>query len=400
MKKRAIILVIDSMGIGAMADASDFGDRESCNTLANVARFNNGLQLPILQSLGLGNLLDVMGVEKVEHPLASHGIMLETSLGKDTTTGHWEMAGIVLEKPFRVFPKGFPADLMEEFVNQSACGGYLGNKPASGTEIIAEYHEQHLKLGYPIVYTSADSVFQIACDVDRVPLEKLYAWCEVARKILDTTYNCSRVIARPYRSTLNGLERISEKRKDYSVLPPKGSILDKIKGYRGRVIGIGKINDIFLGQGITHSIKTKSNKDGLIKTISAIKNEIDYAQTSLVGSNLDDAEMELIFTNLVDTDMLYGHRNDPRGYGMALEEIDLYLKTILPLIDKNDLLIITADHGCDPTEPGTDHTREMVPLLIYSPAEQPFPLGTKTSFTYVAKKVAEWLNLIPEKGWE
>jgi phosphopentomutase len=288
---------------------------------------------------------------------------------------------------------------METFVNQSGCGGYLGNKPASGTEIIAEYHEQHQKSGYPIVYTSADSVFQIACDVEIVPLEKLYTWCEVARKMLDDNYNCSRVIARPYQTTLNGLERINEKRKDYSVLPPKGTILDKVKEHQGRVIGIGKINDIFIGQGITHSIKTNSNRDGLIKTISAIKNEIDYAQTSLVGSKLDDTEIELIFTNLVDTDMLYGHRNDAKGYGMALEEIDLYLKEILPLIDENDLLIITADHGCDPTEPGTDHTREMVPLLMYNPTVQPVNLGTKASFTYIARIVAEWLNLLPEEEW-
>ncbi len=396
--KRVIIIVIDSLGVGAMKDAPKFGDRLSCNTLGNVAKFNGGLQLPNLSKLGLGNIIDVMGVPKEDAPLATYGKMLEVSHGKDTTTGHWELAGLILDTAFKTYPNGFPNELMDLFVKETKCGGYFGNKPASGTAIIEEYHTLHNQTRYPIIYTSADSVFQIAANIDVVPLEVLYSWCEIARTLLNQGYHCSRVIARPYQETPEGLKRIGEKRKDYSVLPPTGSILDKIKSNNGQVLGIGKIKDIFLGQGITHSIKTGSNKEGLESTIAALSRSLDIDNYAVCSENITP-DKELIFTNLVDTDMLFGHRNDPKGYGSALEEIDNYLEKIIPLIKEDDLLIITADHGCDPTEPGTDHSREMVPLLMYNPAIESTNLGTKSSFTYVANKVANWLDVPTNPSW-
>ena len=381
------------MGVGAMPDADKYGDSPSCNTLSNVAAYNNGLNLPNLQKLGLGNITNVQGVPPVDKPMASYGCMQEVSEGKDTTTGHWELAGLVLDKPFRVFPDGFPNEFMEKFVKISGCKGYYANCPASGTDIISKYNDRHKNTGFPIIYTSADSVFQIACNVDVAPIETLYKWCEIARNLLDDNYNTSRVIARPYKETVNGLQRISSLRKDYSVEPNKPTMLNKIKDNNGLVIAVGKIEDIFVGSGVTHSVHTGSNNEGLEVTLKAIKRNLCLEDISVSNETSSTYDKELIFVNLVDTDMLYGHRNDVAGYGAALEEIDKYLEYIIPLLNSEDMLIITADHGCDPTQPGTDHTREMVPILAYNSTEEAISLGVLNSFTYVADKTLQWLNI-------
>ena len=316
--------------------------------------------------------------------------MYEKSKGKDTTTGHWEIAGLISEKPFATFPEGFPEELIEKFIEETGCGGILANCPASGTAIIEELNEEHHKTKFPIIYTSADSVFQIALDTDLIPLETLYEWCEKARKILDEgNYNVSRVIARPYKIIDGKPTRTSKDRRDYSMVP-KYTLLNEIKDKGGKVIGIGKIEDIFSKSGITHAIHTGSNKEGLELTLKAIKQELDLGKIAYPNINCC-ADFELIFTNLVDTDMLFGHRNDAKGYGKAIEEIDCYLSDIIPALDENDLLIITADHGCDPTVPGTDHTREMVPVLVYNKNKEGKDLGEITGFDYIAKIIKDWI---------
>lgn len=391
-KKRAIIIVIDSMGIGALPDCAEFGDIPECNTLKNVCTFNKGLDIPALEALGLGNIQDFEGIEKISTPIGQYGTLQEKSKGKDTTTGHWEIAGLVSEKAFATFPNGFPQDLLDKFIAETNCGGILANCPASGTAIIEKLNDEHHKTKFPIVYTSADSVFQIALDTDMIPLEKLYEWCEIARKLLDEgNYNVARVIARPYKIIDGKPTRISKDRRDYSMAPPKKTILDKVKDSGAKVIGIGKIEDIFSKAGITHAIHTGSNKEGLKLTLKALKNELPLAEMKYPEVNITDENREIIFTNLVDTDMLFGHRNDPEGYGKAIEEIDTYLEEILPLIGENDLLIITADHGCDPTVEGTDHTREYVPVLYYSKGIEPKDLGLVLGFDSIANRVDNWL---------
>lgn len=394
--KRAIILVIDGLGAGALPDAYKYGDLPECNTLANVAKKTGGLNLPTLQKLGLGNITETEGVPPVDTPMAITGKMREMSQGKDTTTGHWELAGLVLESPFRTYPDGFPQFLIEEFIKRTNCGGILGNYPASGTAIIKDLGDEHLKTGYPIIYTSADSVFQIACHVGAAPLETLYKWCETARKLLDEhaqEHNVCRVIARPFEGVSGSYKRISASRRDYSVKPPKPTILNKVMENNGAVIGIGKIEDIFVKSGITHAIHTGSNKQGLELTIKALNNKLSEEKDLIIYKDVENPEISIIFNNLVDTDMLFGHRNDVKGYAAALEEIDSYLGDILSLITKDDILIITADHGCDPTAPGTDHTREKVPVLIYSPSVKTGNLPERETFADVAATVCEWLNL-------
>lgn len=393
-KRRTIIVVIDSMGCGAMPDHAEFGDIAECNTLKNVCHFNKGLDVPVLEAMGLGNLGDYEGIEKTTTPIAQYGILQEKSKGKDTTTGHWEIAGLVSEKPFATFPEGFPKALIDKFIKETNCGGILANIPASGTAIIEKLNDEHHKTKYPIVYTSADSVFQIALDTDMIPLETLYEWCRVARRLLDEgNYNVARVIARPYKIIDGKPTRISKDRRDYSMAPPKKTILDKIKDSGAKVIGIGKIEDIFSKAGITHAIHTGSNKEGLELTLKAVEEKLDLESIKYPNTDITDNTKEIIFTNLVDTDMLYGHRNDAKGYGAAIEEIDDYLDKIIPLICEDDLLIITADHGCDPTVPGTDHTREQVPVLYYSKSIEPKNLGVELGFDTIAKRVAEWLSV-------
>lgn len=374
-KKRAIIVVIDSMGIGAMPDSLDFGDDSTVNTLCNLAKASGGLVVPNFEKMGLGNIKDIEGVKKTNSPIAEYGIMKAKSKGKDTTTGHWEIAGLVLDNPFKTYIN-FPDELIEKFIQKTNCGGILGNLPASGTKIIEELNDKHHKTKFPIIYTSADSVFQIAVDIDVIPIETLYEWCKIARELLDEGYGISRVIARPYKIIDGKPTRIGSLRHDYSVAPPKDTLLDEIVKNNGKVYAIGKIKDIFTGKGISESKPTGGNTEGLIATLDAIQNKKDFS---------------LIFTNLVDTDMLYGHRRDYSGYKKAIEEVDSYLPKFIQNMDEDDLLIITADHGCDPTYKGSDHTREMVPVIIYG--ENKGDIGTKESFTYVSDRIKQWLNL-------
>ena len=375
--KRAAIIVIDSMGMGAIEDAAQYGDDLSCNTLCNLAKATGGLNVPNLEKLGLGNIKDIEGVKKTDTPLAKYGIMKMKSKGKDTTTGHWEIAGLVLEHPFKTY-KEFPDEIIDEFIKQTGCKGILGNIPASGTKIIEQLHKEHEETKFPIIYTSADSVFQIAVDIDIIPLETLYGWCKIARKILDDgKWGISRVIARPYQIIDGKPTRIGKFRHDYSVPPPEPTLLNNVVGCGKKVLSIGKIKDIFVNSGISEAIPTGSNKEGLEATLKSIK----------------EKKWDLIFTNLVDTDMLYGHRRDAQGYKGAIEQIDLYLGEILPSLDEDDLLIITADHGCDPTFRGTDHTREMVPVLVYNKNLKGENIGTLPSFTYVSDIVKNWLEI-------
>ena len=377
-KKRAIITVIDSMGIGAMDDAVEFNDDNTVNTLCNLAKKAGGLNVPNFEKMGLGNIKDIEGVKKELNPVAQFGIMKPKSKGKDTTTGHWEIAGLVLEHPFKTYEK-FDDKIINEFIKETGCKGILGNYPASGTKIIQDLNEEHQKTKFPIIYTSADSVFQIAADIDLIDIETLYNWCKIARKILDEGhYGISRVIARPYRIIDNQPTRISSLRHDFSVCPPKDTLLNIIEKEGGKTFAIGKIKDIFTGSGTTESTPTGGNKEGLDVTLDAIKNKKDFS---------------LIFTNLVDTDMLYGHRRDYIGYKKAIEEIDTYLDKFILNTDENDLLIITADHGCDPTFKGSDHTREYVPLIIYNKNIEPKNLGIRDSFCYVSERIKDWLQL-------
>lgn len=376
--KRAAIIVIDSMGIGAIEDACEYGDDLTCNTLCNLAKKEGGLNVPNFEKLGLGNIKDIQGVKKTDTPMAKYGIMKMKSKGKDTTTGHWEIAGLVLKNPFRTY-KEFPPEIIDEFIKQTGCKGILGNIPASGTKIIEDLHDEHKKTKFPIIYTSADSVFQIAVDIDIIPLEALYDWCKIARKILDDgTWGVSRVIARPYQIIEGKPTRIGKFRHDYSVPPPEPTLLNKVQDANKKVLSIGKIKDIFVNSGVSEAIPTGSNKEGLEATLKSLK----------------EKKWDLIFTNLVDTDMLFGHRRDSKGYKEAIEQIDFYLKDILDVLDEDDLLIITADHGCDPTFRGTDHTREMVPILVYNKNLQGENIGTLPSFTYVSDIVQKWLEIV------
>jgi phosphopentomutase len=397
--KRAIVLVIDALGVGALPDAPQFGDPPGANTLGNVAKANGGLTLPYLGRLGLGNILEVAGVPSCPKPQAAWGRMAEASHGKDTTTGHWELAGLILDRPFNVYPSGFPDNLISEFVARTGCGGVLGNIPASGTAIIEEFHQEHLRTGRPILYTSADSVFQIAVETSRVPLAMLSAWCETARALLDERaeeHNVSRVIARPYLATAEGLRRDNANRHDYAVLPTGPTLFDHLHVDGYRTLSIGKIVDIFLGRGVTHAVRSATNKDGLELTLQALRGTLDLTSCrQLPNSDAFEGATtkgEFVFINLVDTDSLYGHRNDPIGYGLALEEIDAYIPDFLAALGPDDLFIITGDHGCDPTVPGTDHTREYVPLLVHGGGSAPCDLGTFPSFTEVARRVETWLG--------
>lgn len=395
MDVKVIILVIDSMGVGAMSDCADFGDIPECNTLKHVCMYNNGLNVPNLEKLGLGNIQDFAGINKTDKPIGHYATLIEKSKGKDTTTGHWEIAGLVSDKPFSTYPEGFPKELINNFIKKTGCGGVLANIPASGTKIIEQLNQKHHKTKYPIVYTSADSVFQIAVDTDLIPLETLYSWCETARLLLDEGgYNVARVIARPYKVIDGKPTRISKDRRDYS-MKPKHTYLDVLKNRGDKVIGIGKIEDIFSKCGITHAIHTGSNKEGLELTLKAVKGELPLEQLAY-EKNKTYTDKSLIFTNLVDTDMLYGHRNDPEGYGKAIEEIDTYIEPIINTMGEFDLLIITADHGCDPCVEGTDHTREMVPLLFYGRQLEPqnsteADLGTILGFDYIVELIKDTL---------
>lgn len=372
--KRVIIIVLDSAGIGELPDAAEYGD-EGSNTLGNIAAAVPGFSLPNLEKLGLGNIDGIVGFKAAEEPLGCFGKMAERSVGKDTTTGHWELAGITLRKPFPVYPEGFPGDLVERF--EKAIGTKtLGNYPASGTVIIKELGQQHVKTGYPIIYTSADSVFQIAAHEDVIPVQRLYEICRTAREILTGEHAVGRVIARPFTGSDGNYTRTAN-RRDFSLEPPEKTLLDHVKEAGLEVKAVGKIDDIFAGRGITQSIHVKNNMEGVDKTIGFIKERFSG----------------LIFANLVDFDMYYGHRNDPDGYARALEEFDGRVPEIIDAMARQDILFITADHGCDPTTVSTDHSREYVPLLVYGKEiRMGINLGTRKTFSDLAQTTAEYLG--------
>ncbi len=377
---RFVILVVDSCGAGALPDAGRYGDA-GANTLGNLARRVGGLELPTLQRWGLGNVTAIDGCPRASSPLASWGAMKELSHGKDTTTGHWEMVGVVLEQGFATFPQGFPEPLLQEWLRLSGAKGYLGNRAASGTAILDELGPAHLASGLPIVYTSADSVFQIAAHEEKVPLATLYRWCEAARRV-GMRNGIARVIARPFVGAPGAFVR-TYNRRDFSQPPPPGTALDLIQAAGVEVIGVGKIPDIYDGRGITRGVHTEGNADGLKKT------------EELLGQ----MEAGLLFVNLVDTDMLYGHRRDPAGYARALREIDGALPAIAARLRPADLLVLTADHGNDPTFPGTDHTRERVPLLVLAPGRlEGAPLGDRASFADLGATAAEYFGVRAPRG--
>ena len=369
---RVILIILDSVGIGALPDAALYKD-EGSNTLLHIAQTKGELNLPNLQNLGLGNITSLERMNPIEKPQACYGKLAEISSGKDTTTGHWELMGIVRDVPFPVYPNGFPPDVIEPF--QEKIGSkILGNKPASGTDIIKELGKKHIETQCPIVYTSADSVFQISAHEDIIPIEKLYEICSIARNLLTGKHSVGRVIARPFIGIEGSFTR-TKKRKDFSLTPPSPNLLDRIIENNTKALGIGKISDIFAGKGISSSLHIKNNKDGIEQTISAIQNNLEY---------------KLIFTNLIDFDMLYGHRNDIDGYYNSLKEFDSCLPDIMKSLNKDDILIITADHGCDPTILGTDHTREYVPILIYGDKiEKGINLNIRSSFSDVGQTLAD-----------
>lgn len=374
MSKRALLIVLDSVGVGALPDAYKYGD-EGSNTLKHIAE-NTDLNLPNLASLGLGHIENT-GIEKAKNVIGSYGRMAENSPGKDTTTGHWEIAGLALKSPFPTFPNGFPASFMEEF--EKAIGTKtFGNKVASGTKILDELGEEHIKTGYPIVYTSADSVFQIAANEEIIPLEKLYEMCNIARNMLKEDMAVARVIARPFVGKKSGGFTRTGARRDFSLTPTGDTMLDVLKANGFDVLAVGKIDDIFSKKGITDSNHAAGNK----VCIEATK---EYLIRDFNG---------LCFVNLVDFDMLYGHRRDVEGYARALEYFDNELPKLLDLLNDGDLLIITADHGCDPTHKGTDHTREYVPLLcIIKGKNHSNNLGTRSTFADVAATICEYFGL-------
>ncbi|MNM34361.1 Phosphopentomutase [compost metagenome] len=374
MIKRVILIILDSVGMGALPDADKYGD-VGADTIGHVAKFNGGLKLPNMESIGLGLIEGIQNINKVSDALGCYGKFYEASNGKDTVTGHWEMVGVKSEIPLPTYPNGFPAEIIKEFEEKTGRK-VIGNKPASGTEILDELGEDQLKTGSLIVYTSADSVFQIAAHEDIIPIEELYKYCEIAREMLTGDNAVARVIARPYLGEPGNFIRTSN-RKDYALLPPHATALDKLQEAGVKVMAVGKIEDIFSGKGIYSAVHTKDNMDGVDKTL-------DYMKTEKEG---------LIFTNLVDFDMKWGHRNDPKSYGKGLEDFDVRLKEIMQNMESDDILFITADHGCDPTYPGTDHTREYVPFLAYGePLKKGYNLGTKVGFFNMGQTICDIFN--------
>jgi phosphopentomutase len=368
---RVIWIVLDSVGIGELPDAAAYGD-VGRNTLGHITE-SRPLNIPTLIRLGLANIAPLAHLSPAPAPLAAHGKGATHSPGKDTTTGHWEMAGTWLSQAFPVYPHGFPKEIIDQFEKQIGRKT-LGNKPASGTEIIKELGDEHVRTCKPIVYTSGDSVFQIAAHEDVIPLPDLYRMCEVARKLLDGPHRVGRVIARPFTGATGNFTRTAN-RHDYAVDPPKPMLLDVLAEKNIPIFGIGKIHDIYNARGLSDYVTTKSNADGMAKLTAAL-------QTKKSG---------LIFCNLVDFDMLYGHRKDVEGFAKSLEEFDAWLKTFLSALQKTDLLLITADHGCDPDPrwPTTDHSREYVPIFAYSPSIQGTPLGTRPTLADMGQTVAE-----------
>ncbi len=378
---RVILIVMDSVGCGELPDAAKYGD-EGSNTIAHVAESVGGADLPMLQRLGFGNLTTIQGMPGLPETEGAYGKCAEISAGKDTSTGHWEMAGLKIDTAFPVYPEGFPDEIIEPF-KQRTGRGVLGNKPASGTVIIEELGPQHLASGDLIVYTSGDSVFQIAAHEDKVPLDELYAACKIAREILDE-YNVGRVIARPFVGEPGSFER-TYNRKDYAVPPPAPTVLDALVAAGTEVVGVGKISDIYCGKGVTRSVKSKGNKNGMNQMMTL----------------MDEVDSGLLFINLVDFDAKYGHRRNPTGYYDCLREFDEQLGELKKRVRSGrDLVILTADHGNDPTMPGTDHTREYVPLLAFGPNGAPgVDLGIRETFADIGATIADVFGVAaPEYG--
>jgi phosphopentomutase len=370
MFDRIICIVLDGVGVGELPDADEYGDCGS-NSLGNTAAAVGSLRMPHMGSLGLGNIIPIEGVPPAEKPEGFFGKLKPLSPGKDSTSGHWELMGCILDSPFPTYPKGFPQDVVRKF--ESAIGRrVLGNYPASGTEIIQTLGETHVKTGNPILYTSQDSVFQLAAHEEIIPVETLYEMCRQARELLIFPHNVARVIARPFQGRPGNFHRTSG-RRDFSLEPPKKTVLDVMGETGHKVIGIGKIYDLFGHRGIGRPIMTKSNREGMDETLDAVK----------MG------EGELIFTNLVDFDMMWGHRNDVRAYAIGLEEFDSFLIELMDALCRSDLLIITSDHGCDPTTKSTDHSREYVPLIVFHQSCSGGDIGLRETYSDVGKTVAE-----------
>lgn len=374
---RFIVLVIDGLGIGAQEDAGQYGDLNA-DTLGHVCDITR-CRLPNFGKLGLGNIKTLASVGAAKKPLASWGKMREVSAGKDSTTGHWEIAGIQLYKPFPTFPEGFPKSVVNAFCDGIGVEKVLCNKPYSGTEVIKDFGEEHLRTGYPILYTSADSVFQVACHVNVADLDTLYEWCEYARNnVAVGEAEVGRVIARPFKGSPGEFERISDKRKDYSSIPPVPNLLSLLQDDGVKTYSIGKVIDLFAGNHFTQYRKTKSNAEGLSQLLSLLSADIDRS---------------FIFTNLIDTDQLYGHRQDTEGYGNCLEEIDRAIPAIVNKLNHNDILVITGDHGNDPADDSVNHTREFVPLLVVQKSAEIKNLGIRDTFSDVAASCLAYFKL-------
>lgn len=377
--KRVCIIVMDGIGVGALPDAQKYGDEGSC-TLGNLAEAVGGLNLPNLGHLGLGNIIPIKGVPADEHPSAAWGKMVMQAAGKDTTSGHWELTGVILKTPFPVYPRGFPPEVIEVF--ESRIGRkVLGNKTASGTEIIEELGAEHMATGWPIVYTSADSVFQIAAHEEVIPVEELYRICEIARQILTGKHAVGRVIARPFIGKPGNFQR-TPGRRDFSLPPPRPTLLDRLQEAGYDVAAVGKVADIFAGRGVTKKIPAAGNREILCKALEAFQ----------------ELERGLVFATLVDFDTLYGHRNDVYGLAKALMEFDSFLPVFLEHLKAGGMLVITADHGCDPTTPSTDHSREYVPLLITGENVKPVAIGTRPTMADLGATLSEYFGVKPGDG--
>lgn len=374
--KRAILVVLDSLGVGELPDAKEYGDIGS-HTLDNTYKVCGKLEMKNLEQLGIGNIEGVNMPNQCTSPKGCFGRAAELSKGKDTVTGHWEIGGVILDKPLNTYPDGFSSEIINEFLEKVGKDNILGNTVASGTEIIKDLGAEHVRTGYPIIYTSADSVFQIAAHEEIIPLDELYKMCEVARKMLVGEKAVGRVIARPFTGTEGNFTRTSN-RRDYALNPFTKTMLEYLKDAGKEVVAVGKIEDIYNQQGVTEAIHTKNNMDGVDKTL-------DYMKTVNEG---------LIFTNLVDFDMLYGHRNDAKGYGKAIEDFDGRLHEIYDNMTEEDMLVITADHGCDPTTDSTDHSREYIPILVYGKnLKTGVDLGTRKGFTDIGKTILDFFNI-------
>ena len=374
--KRAILIVLDSLGVGELPDAKNYGD-EGSHTLDNICKACGKLNIDELEKLGIGNIEGVTMPKACDSAIGAYGRSSEKSMGKDTVTGHWEIGGVILEKPLNTYPDGFSKEIIDEFLKRTNKENILGNTVASGTAIIEELGEEHVKTGYPIIYTSADSVFQIAAHEDVIPVEELYKMCEIAREMLVDKWAVGRVIARPFTGEVGSFKRTSN-RRDYALDPFNKTMLEYLKESGKEVAAVGKIEDIYNKKGVSLAVHTKNNMDGVDKTL-------EYMDTVKEG---------LIFTNLVDFDMLYGHRNDAKGYGKAIEEFNDRLQEIYAKMTDEDMLILTADHGCDPTTASTDHSREYIPILVYGKnLKGNVNLGTRETFADIGKTILDFFNV-------